>query len=572
MENQKTILFLAANPSDTTRLKLEEEEKEIRKGLDQSTHRDNFRFDRIGAVTLDEMLDRIMDLKPQIVHFSGHGSGSGGLVMEDGSGQPCLVKAESLSRIFREFADCVECVVLNACFSEVQANAIAQHIPYTIGMSQAISDRAAIKFAVGFYKALGGGKDFMGAFRLACTRIAISDIPEDLTPVLIPRSRLPGQRRNPDGDQDWPNMPENNRKFVLEDKKKDSENTPQTPQFPPLSPGELIPGEGAVDLNSRLYVRSALEDRACNVISQPGALLRIKAPLGMGKSSLTIRVMACAQSHGHRTVTVDFNKINRQFFEDLDRFSQWFCASVGKALGVRVKVAELWDDIFGSNDNCTDYFQAHVLTGSPLTLALDNFDRIFDYPDIEADFCGLLRGWHEKAKSDPQWSQLRLIIVYSQESYIPKDINQSPFNVGVPIELGPWAMEQIVELASRYGLTLTPDEQEGLMAITGGHPQLVRLTLYPLASRDMTLDQVMATAATEAGLYRSHLLERLNYLEAHPELKAAMQQVVTSSEPVRLKSQDAYRLHSMGLIRRHNNDVMPLCDVYRAYFRERLTP
>ena len=105
MDTQRTILFLAANPSDTARLEVEEEEKAIKAGLAQSTYRDNFRFERVGAVTLDEMLDEILNLKPQIVHFSGHGSGEDGLVMEDESGQPCLVKAEKLSSIFREFTD-----------------------------------------------------------------------------------------------------------------------------------------------------------------------------------------------------------------------------------------------------------------------------------------------------------------------------------------------------------------------------------------------------------------------------------------------------------------------------------
>ena len=571
METQRTILFLAANPTGTDRLRLEQEAKDIQAELASSDYRDSFKFEPIWAATPEDMLTKILKLKPQIVHFSGHGGGEDGLVMEDEAGQPSLLKAQKLADIFSNFTDCVECVecvVLNACFSEVQANAIAQHIPYTIGMNRAIGDRAAIKFAAGFYMALGAGKDFGAAFRYARTFLEVLNIPEELTPVLIPRSRLPGQGSQLQGDHNPATPPDGSRVFIVIP----TTDSPQTAPTTLMCPGELMPGEGAEELNSPSYVRPVLEGRACEVIGQPGALLRIKSPLGMGKSSLAIRVLAYAQSQGHRTVTLDLKQTNSQFFKDLDRFSQWFCASVGKKLGVCVKVADLWDDIFGPNDNCTDYFQNYVLTGSPLTLALDNFDRIFEYPDIEVDFCGLLRGWHEKAKSDPQWSQLRLIIVYSQESYEPKDINQSPFNVGVPIELGPWTIEQIVDLAGRYGLTLSSDEQDCLMALTGGHPQMVRLTLSPLTMGDMTLDQIRATAATEAGIYRDHLLERLNYLEAHPKLKAAMQQVVAYDAPVRLKSQEAYRLHSMGLIRRQNNDVLPLCDVYRAYFREHLAP
>lgn len=560
----RTILFLSANPNGTDHLQLEKEAKGIQAGLAQATYRDNFRFEQIWAATPEDMLMGILKIKPQVVHFSGHGSEEDGLVMENEDGQPCLLRADKLSEIFSNFTEFVQCVILNACFSEVQAEAIAQYVPYTIAMHQAISDRAAIKFSEGFYTALAEGDDFNQAFRLACTLIEVLDIPQELTPVLIPRLPMA------DLKDLWPNPPAspevipNSRKAILVN--------PEPPCAPSrkLSASDMAPDEGAVSLNSPLYLKPTQLDRACDVIRQPGALLRIKSPLGMGKSSLALRVLASAKLEGHRAVTVDLKLTSRQQFQDLNRFSQWFCTAVGRTLGIPTKMTEFWDDIFGPNDNCTDYFQSHVLTGSPLTLMLDNFDRIFDYPDIEVDFCGLLRGWHEKAKSDPQWGRLRLIIVYSQESFVPKDINQSPFNVGVPIELGPWTLEQVVDLAGRYGLSLSPEQQDWVMALTGGHPELVRLTLCPLALGDMTLEQIRATAATEAGIYCDHLVERLNYLEAYPELKAAMQQVVALDAPARLKSQDAYRLCAIGLTRRQDSKVLPLCNVYRDYFRERL--
>jgi hypothetical protein len=532
--------------------------------LAQATYRDNFRFEQIWAATPEDMLMGILKIKPQVVHFSGHGSEEDGLVMENEDGQPCLLRADKLSEIFSNFTEFVQCVILNACFSEVQAEAIAQYVPYTIAMHQAISDRAAIKFSEGFYTALAEGDDFNQAFRLACTLIEVLDIPQELTPVLIPRLPMA------DLKDLWPNRPvspeviPNSRKAILVN--------PEPPCAPSrkLSASDMAPDEGAVSLNSPLYLKPTQLDRACEVIRQPGALLRIKSPLGMGKSSLALRVLASAKLEGHRAVTVDLKLTSRQQFQDLNRFSQWFCTAVGRTLGIPTKMTEFWDDIFGPNDNCTDYFQRHVLTGSPLTLMLDNFDRIFDYPYIEVDFCSLLRSWHEKAKSNPQWGQLRLIIVYSQESYVPKDINQSPFNVGVPIELGPWTKDEIEKLVSLYNLALTPPQQHLLMSLTGGHPQLVRLTLYHLAFKDMTFDQIIATASTEEGIYCKHLLERLNYLEAYPDLKEAMQQVVASDGPVCLKSQEACRLANMGLVRREKNRVLPLCEVYRDYFRERL--
>jgi len=604
---KKIILFLAANPQDTDRLRLEQEVKEIEEGLLRSTYRDSFEFEQVWATTPRDMRRAILKIRPQLVHFSGHGSGKSGLILEDSQGKAKLVSALALSDLFKLFADSVECVVLNACYSDIQAQAIALHIPHTIGMNQAIGDRAAIEFAVGFYDALGEGRVVEFAFDYACASLTTEGIPEELTPVLI---KQPGARRQ--GKASRQNEPLTNGHKLLDCKQPDDsrkavvvptvvDHKVGVPTIEPLeqplaqalaqdkerltspiisasvNPTSVNPEDirqesqdGAVDLNSRFYVASLLEARAFEAISRPGALVRIKSPCGMGKSSLTIRLLDYAKAQRYRTVTLDFKQTNARFFEELDKFAQWFCASVGKPLGIRVKTDEYWDDIFGPNDNCTDYFEQYLLTGEPLTLALENFDRLFDYPEIEVDFCGLLRGWHEKAKRDDRWDQLRLVIVYSQESYEPKDINQSPFNVGVPIELGPWTIEEVEDLARNYGLMLEATNLKCLMDLTGGHPHLVRLTLPPLALSEMTLCEVMETAATEAGIYRSHLMERLNYLESHPDLLTAMRQTVNSDEPVRLRSQDAYKLDSMGLIRRQNNEVTPLCEVYRAYFKERL--
>jgi hypothetical protein len=107
-----------------------------------------------------------------------------GLVLEDMTGQCQLVSTEALAALFKLFADTIECVVLNACYSDAQAQAIAAHVPYVVGMRRAIGDRAAIEFAVGFYDALGAGRDVEFAYRYGCNAIQLAGIPEDLTPVL----------------------------------------------------------------------------------------------------------------------------------------------------------------------------------------------------------------------------------------------------------------------------------------------------------------------------------------------------------------------------------------------------
>ena len=181
----KTILVLSANPKGTKPLRLDEEIREIEQGLQRSKKRDSFTFKSGQAVRDFDIHRSILDYEPQIIHFSGHGTGESGLVFEDNIGQQKLVDAQALAGLFELFAEQIECVVLNACYSEIQAEAIAQHIDYVIGMSKQVGDAAAIKFAVGFYDALGAGRDVEFAYKLGCAAIRMAGIPEHLTPQLL---------------------------------------------------------------------------------------------------------------------------------------------------------------------------------------------------------------------------------------------------------------------------------------------------------------------------------------------------------------------------------------------------
>jgi GUN4-like/CHAT domain len=179
------ILILSANPIGTSNLRLNEEMREIKEGLKRSKQRDHYWLETAQAVRYRDIHRAILDYEPNIIHFSGHGAGEEGLVFEDEMGQTKVVNTEALAGLFELFADQVECVVLNACYSKLQAEAIAQHINYVIGMSQAIGDRAAIEFAIGFYDALGAGRPVEFAYKLGCLSIRIAGISENLTPKLL---------------------------------------------------------------------------------------------------------------------------------------------------------------------------------------------------------------------------------------------------------------------------------------------------------------------------------------------------------------------------------------------------
>ena len=187
----KKILILTANPKNTDKLRLDEEVREIQEGLQRSRSREQFEIISKWAVRPDDLRRALLDHEPQIVHFSGHGVGTEGLVLENNAGQMKLVSAQSLARLFKLFQERVECVLLNACYSELQAEALHQHIDHVIGMSQSIGDRAAIEFAVGFYDALGANRGYADAFEFGLSAIDLEGIPETATPQLKQRTPIP---------------------------------------------------------------------------------------------------------------------------------------------------------------------------------------------------------------------------------------------------------------------------------------------------------------------------------------------------------------------------------------------
>lgn len=180
---KKTILILAANPKNTAPLRLDEEVREIDAGLRQAKHRDRFNLIQRWAVRPLDLRRALLDCEPEIVHFAGHGAGEAGIQLEDPQGNSIPVSSEALAELFGLFPR-TECVLLNACYTEIQANAIVQHVEYVIGTRQAISDKSAIEFAVGFYDAIGAGKPCDFAYKLGCVALNMTGANRINDPVL----------------------------------------------------------------------------------------------------------------------------------------------------------------------------------------------------------------------------------------------------------------------------------------------------------------------------------------------------------------------------------------------------
>ena len=347
----------------------------------------------------------------------------------------------------------------------------------------------------------------------------------------------------------------------------------ERPDHPPLPVAEPELPEGQVEVASAFYVeRPPAESRCFATVLKPGALIRIKAPRQMGKTSLMARILHHAAQDGYQTVPLSFQLADEAVFSNLDQFLQWFCASIASELELPDRLPDFWQSRIGSKMSCTNYFERFLLRElkNPLVLGLDEVDLVFQHDEIASNFFGLLRAWHEKGKNRDRWKKLRLVVVHSTEVYIPLNMNQSPFNVGLPIELKEFDADQVLDLALRHGLVWDSSQVEQLMAMVGGHPYLVREALYHITHQDLTLEQLLATASTEAGLYGDHLRRHWWNLSQHPGLAEAIKKVVVAKDPVRLEPVPAFQLHSMGLVYLQGNDVTPRCDLYRQYFCDRL--
>jgi hypothetical protein len=331
--------------------------------------------------------------------------------------------------------------------------------------------------------------------------------------------------------------------------------------------------DGPVPLDSPFYVeRPPIEQRTYEAVLMPGALIRLKAPQRMGKTSLLMRTLTYAEARGCRIARLNLRLADSRVLSNLDMFLRWFCVNLAHQLRLEPLFDYYWDADLGSKVSCTNYMQEYLLssTDTPLVVALDEVSHIFEYPDICREFLPLLRFWHEESNNLAIWQHLRLVIAHATDIYIPLNLKQSPFNVGLALQLPEFGSEQVLQLVQRHGLNWSTAQSSSLMAMVGGHPHLIRLALYHLVRERESLEQFLRKAPTQAGIYSDHLQAYLVSLQRYPELAAALKRVVTADSPVQLETVAAYKLYRMGLVSLQDNEVFPSCELHRLYFRDRL--
>lgn len=179
------ILFLASRPSKEGRKRMDKEHREIQESLQRANQRSEFSLSTRFALSRLDLSRAILDEKPQIIHFSGAGKAGEGILIEDKNGDLKVLSKTALGALFELFEGEIDCVILNACFTQAQAQEIAKYVPYVIGMNGSISDKAAIAFARSFYDAIGNGREISFAFRFAKNSLDLEELPESAIPQMI---------------------------------------------------------------------------------------------------------------------------------------------------------------------------------------------------------------------------------------------------------------------------------------------------------------------------------------------------------------------------------------------------
>ncbi|WNZ43929.1 AAA-like domain-containing protein [Leptolyngbya boryana CZ1] len=356
--------------------------------------------------------------------------------------------------------------------------------------------------------------------------------------------------------------------------------TDASAHFPELLPipviEELQFPEGPVEVGSPFYIDFPNIEFCCYyAISKPGRLIRIKGTRHTGKTSLLARILNHAREQNYKTVALNLQLVDRKMLQDVDQFLQWFCARVTRGLQLPLKLEDHWDGVFGSKISCKDYFENYLLPqlDQPLVLALDELEAVFPYSETADHFFALLRAWYEEAKMNSIWQNLRLVLVHSTDVYIAEKMHQSSsINVGLPIQMPEFNVGQIETLAQRHELDWTIAQAKQLAQLVGGHPYLVRLALYHIVQDNLSLDELLRLAPTEAGFYNSHMQEILALLEGQTDLVNALKTLVVSADPVSLTLTETTKLKRMGLIKVNDNQATLRCELYRQYFSDHLLP
>jgi DNA-binding SARP family transcriptional activator len=345
------------------------------------------------------------------------------------------------------------------------------------------------------------------------------------------------------------------------------------PEFAPdLQDAE--PVGGAMPLDSRFYVRRADDELFHASVARCDAIICVKGPRQVGKTSLLARGLEQARQNGARIAVTDFQTLEPAEKQTIESFYLALANNLAEQLELATPPAQAWSPLLSAGANFERYLRREALTPSPepLVWAIDEADAIFDC-DYRSSVFGLFRSWYNARALNPQsvWGRFVQILAYSTEAHLLiSNLSQSPFNVGTRFALQDFSADEVAELNRRYGapLSLTA-EIPRLIDLVGGNPFLVRLCLHEIKTRKRSLAEIEATADHHDSLFAEHLEHLRSAILRDPALIAAVRDLLHGALPL---SQICFlRLRAAGILAgADEKEARFRCRLYETYLRRHL--
>ena len=344
----------------------------------------------------------------------------------------------------------------------------------------------------------------------------------------------------------------------------------QTGPQPYSDPRRLIIPGGAIEVESGFYIKRDADEIVFREVKQPRAMIRVHGPRQTGKTSLMMRVYADTRGvEGRlRAAFVDFQGLTQDERSSLNTI--WH--AIARYTAEQLQSGRVaWNSDESYDQNFSRFVEKQIFgdNQNPLLLCLDETDRLFGSP-IKSDFFASLRAYYNRGALSNTWKKVRwLLAVSSEPHFFIEELNQSPFNVGLRVDLSRFSPEEVLRCAHAIDMKLAAPELEQIMAYVGGHPYLVHLTLYHLARNTVPRAELFNAKTAGGGIYRDHLHRFLIRLQAENDLAAAMKEIINGKAWDDAKIED--RLKAAGLVRRDdNNQIVPFCRLYFDFFRSEL--
>jgi hypothetical protein len=342
------------------------------------------------------------------------------------------------------------------------------------------------------------------------------------------------------------------------------------PEFDARLLDELREPGGTVRLQDKFYIERDQDRRMENEMKRLGSTVTIRAARQTGKSSLLVRGLNRAEQVGAKTILLDMQRVDSDHRTSIDVFLRYFAEFVVYQLSEDVEMIDrYWRWSLSPQEKLTNLFADFIFdkVERNLVIGLDEIDDLLQ-TTFYSEFFGLLRSWHNLRATDERWDKLSTIMVISTEPYLLiSDFHQSPFNVGVNLNLQDFNVSQIQDLNQRHGSPLSGKEFDELVETFGGHPFLTRKALYLLVVEKQSWKNLKATAANEDGPFADHLRRYHWMIQQDAALKEALRNIIKNNK----SSEDMlHRLLQAGLVKASGDVVMCRCNLYRSYFEDKL--